>query len=39
MFKNIQTKKEGNVNITSQGEYAIIPKEFFYDLLKEYINN
>ena len=35
---NIQTKKEGNVNITSCGEYAIIPKEFFYDLLKEYIN-
>ena len=31
---NIQEKKEGNVNITSQGEYAIIPKEFFYELLK-----
>lgn len=30
---NIQQKKEGNVNITSAGEYAIIPKEFFYELL------
>lgn len=35
---NIQEKKEGNVNITSQGEYAIIPKEFFYELLKNYID-
>lgn len=33
---NIQQKKEGNVNITSAGEYAIIPKEFFYDLLRRY---
>lgn len=33
---NIQEQKEGNVNITSCGEYAIIPKEFFYKLLKEY---
>ena len=31
---NIQQKKEGNVNITSGGEYVIIPKDFFYDLLK-----
>ena len=31
---NIQEKKDGNVNITSCGEYAIIPKDFFYDLLK-----
>lgn len=31
---NIQEKKEGNVNITSQGEYAIIPKSFFYELIK-----
>ena len=31
---NIQEKKEGNTNITSCGEYAIIPKDFFYDLLK-----
>ena len=31
---NIQEKKEGNVNITSQGEYALIPKWFFYELLK-----
>lgn len=35
---NIQEKKEGNVNITSCGEYAIIPKEFFYKLLKNYID-
>ena len=34
---NIQEKKEGNVNITSCGEYAIIPKEFFYKLLKTYL--
>ena len=34
---NIQEKKEGNVNITSCGEYAIIPKEFFYELLKTYL--
>lgn len=33
---NIQEKKEGNINITSQGEYAIIPKEFFYNLLNFY---
>lgn len=33
---NIQEKKEGNVNITSQGEYAIIPKDFFYKLLSVY---
>lgn len=36
---NIQEKKEGNVNITSQGEYAIIPKQFFYELLKNYIDD
>lgn len=35
---NIQQKKEGNVNITSGGEYAIIKKEFLYVLLKNYIN-
>ena len=35
---NIQEKKDGNVNITSCGEYAIIPKEFFYELLKSYID-
>jgi len=34
---NVQEKKEGNVNITSCGEYAIIPKEFFYKLMKRYI--
>lgn len=32
---NIQVKKPGNVNITSAGEYAIIPKQFFYDLLEK----
>jgi hypothetical protein len=31
---DIQVKKEGNVNITSAGEYAIIPKDFFYELLE-----
>ena len=31
---NIQEKKEGNTNITSNGEYAIISKEFFYQLLR-----
>lgn len=36
---NIQEKKEGNVNITSAGEYAIIPKEFFYSLLAKYMEN
>ena len=34
---NVQEKKEGNVNITSCGEYAIIPKDFFYKLMKKYI--
>lgn len=34
IFWNIQEKKEGNVNITSVGEYVIIPKDFFYTLLK-----
>jgi len=34
---NIQEKKEGNVNITSNGEYAIIPKSFFYTLLESYL--
>ena len=31
---NIQEKKEGNTNSTSCGEYAIVPKDFFYDLLE-----
>lgn len=35
---NIQETKEGNVNITSAGEYAIIPKEFFYQLLSNNLN-
>ena len=33
---NIQEKKEGNTNITSNGEYAIIPKDFLYELLKSH---
>ena len=36
---NIQEQKEGNVNITSAGEYCIVNKEFFYELLKNYIND
>lgn len=39
IFWNIQEKKEGNVNITSAGEYVIIPKDFFYSLLKNNLNN
>lgn len=34
---NIQEKKE--VNCVSGGEYAIIPKQFFYELLKAKMNN
>ena len=34
---NIQEKKDGNVNITSSGEYAIVPKEFFYNLVETYL--
>ena len=36
---NIQETKEGNVNTTSAGEYAIIPKSFFYELLSLYNEN
>ena len=32
---NIQETREGNVNITSAGEYVIIPKDFFYELIKK----
>lgn len=35
---NAQEKKEGNINITSCGEYAIITKELFYTLLKSHLN-
>jgi len=35
---NAQEKKEGNVNITSCGEYAIITKDLFYTLLQSYLN-
>lgn len=31
---NSQTVKEGQVNMSSKGEIALIPKEFFYQLLK-----
>ena len=31
---NVQEKKDGNKNCTSAGEYAIIPKDFLYELLK-----
>lgn len=34
---NMQEKKE--VNCVSKGEVAMIPKKFFYELLKGYINN
>jgi hypothetical protein len=34
IFWNAQHKKEGNVNITSKGEYVLIPKDLFYNLLK-----
>lgn len=36
---NIQETKEGNVNTTSAGEFAIIPKAFFYELLSLYNKN
>lgn len=36
---NAQEKKEGNVNITSAGEFALIPKKFFYELLESYFKN
>ena len=35
---NIQQKKAGNTNITSAGEYALIPKQFFYDLLEKFMS-
>ena len=34
--RNTNKLKEGQVNISSLGEVAIIPKQFFYDLLKAY---
>ena len=36
---NIQIKKPGNVNITSGGEWAFIPKHLFYRLLKNDLNS
>ena len=35
----MQIKKDGNVNITSGGEYALIPKDFFYNLLENYLSD
>ena len=36
IFWNAQELKTGNVNITSQGEYVIIPKTLLYSLLEIY---
>lgn len=36
IFWNAQQLKDGNINITSQGEYVVIPKELFYRLLNFY---
>ena len=36
IFWNAQELKEGNTNITSQGEYVIISKKLFYNLLETY---
>lgn len=33
---NAQELKQGNKNMTSKGEVAIIPKDFFYELIKLY---
>ena len=33
---NRQEVKEGNVNMSSKGEVVMIPKDFFYELLKSY---
>lgn len=38
IFWNIQEKKDGNINITSAGEYVIISKDFFYKILKQTMN-
>jgi len=35
IFWNIQEKRDGNINITSAGEYVIISKDFFYKILKQ----
>lgn len=34
---NIQVQKEGNTNITSGGEWAMIPKELMYEFLECYL--
>ena len=36
---DIQVKKEGNTNITSAGEYAMLPKALFYEMLEIYISD
>ncbi len=35
VFWNKQEVKEGNVNMSSAGEIVMIPKEYFYQLLKK----
>lgn len=37
IFWNAQELKEGNINITSQGEYVIITKKLFYELFEKFI--
>lgn len=36
LFWNSQKVKEGNINMSSEGELVMIPKEFFYELIKKY---
>ena len=36
IFWNRQEVKDGNVNMSSKGEVVMIPKEFFYELLKAF---
>lgn len=36
---NVQIQKEGNTNITSAGEYAMLPKALFYEMLGIYISD
>ena len=36
IFWNRQEVKEGNVNMSSKGEVVMVPKDFFYELLKAY---
>lgn len=34
---NAQEVKEGQVNMSSKGELVLVPKQFFYELLKHYV--